>query len=685
MSVKITFEADDKTAAGIASVVANIGKVESAAEKATGSKGGNKGVGGLSGALGGLNQALGAVGLPAIGFTAVVGGLTAATVKSYKAFQDYAGTVRDTALVTGTGAKESSKLLQVLDDYQISAEGVTQASRAMKDQGLVPTVETLATLSDQFLKIQDPAARMKFVFDNFGRSGTQFINLLNQGGAAILQMSDGANKNLILSEEQVAMSEKSRLAIDTISDAWEGMKVAAGSALGQIIVDSDEARTKSEAINGALVRMGRDGLFAMNDMQRQRQPIAQMLDMMYEQAQATGISFKDMKAPLDSATMSYIAMAKAQATGTGALQGEGATLDYASMISSATSLTKVQTSYKKAVDDVTNAFRDSGYVKDLYKAQQAELNKELKNGEINTKQYNAAMGDLYKSFNDGSFKASEQAKALKGVSDAQASQISQVAFGGLDKETDPKKYYETAQAMGFISKEAAQQGIAIDKLNKAWATGKIQPNEYAEAVKKLSGGVMAMNGMNAVTFIDVYIRTHGTMPGTNSPLSAPTAPAPGTSASSGFDASGGSYNLTGKATGDKNLPGGLFEVGEQGREGLYMTNGRVSIIPAGLWGRMKEYGITPTGGFAGGLTGTSASGSLSRGATFPSRTGSLLSAPTSPALETLSTTTAAIVTMQQQINTRLERLENPAPIDLSSRTIRQMGQELGVQIDLRNG
>src|SRR5574343_209496 len=102
-SITITFDGTDNTGAAVTSVTTNLNKVQAAAQKATGAAAGKTGTGvsGLSAAFGGLNTALGAVGLPALGFTAVIGGLTTAAVKSYQTWQKYAGTVRDVALVTG--------------------------------------------------------------------------------------------------------------------------------------------------------------------------------------------------------------------------------------------------------------------------------------------------------------------------------------------------------------------------------------------------------------------------------------------------------------------------------------------------------------------------------------------------------------------------------------------------------
>jgi tellurite resistance protein len=174
--------------------------------------------------------------------TMVVDGLK----DSYKAFQDYAGQVRDLALVSGVGAEESSRLLQVLDDFQISAEDVTAATRVMTKQGLTPTIATLADLSDEYLSITDAQERNEFVLKNLGRAGLQWTNVLEKGGDALRAMSDEVSDNLILSDEQIEKAEEQRLAMDALADSWEGFKVQLGAGVGEMILAIEETKEVTE-------------------------------------------------------------------------------------------------------------------------------------------------------------------------------------------------------------------------------------------------------------------------------------------------------------------------------------------------------------------------------------------------------------------------------------------------------
>lgn len=184
----------------------------------------------------------------------ILAGTGAALKGAYDAFQNYAGSVRDLAAVSGTGAEEASRLLQVLDDYQLTAQDVTAATRFMTKAGLTPTIETLAQLSDQYNAINDPMEKNEFILQNLGKGGLQWVNVLKQGGDALRAQSEEVSKSLILTDEQIEKAEKARLAMDSLADAWEGVKVSIGSAIGELIAGAaatEELRAQFEELGMA--------------------------------------------------------------------------------------------------------------------------------------------------------------------------------------------------------------------------------------------------------------------------------------------------------------------------------------------------------------------------------------------------------------------------------------------------
>lgn len=138
---------------------------------------------------------------------------------------EYASAVRDIALASGTSAEEASRLLQVLDDFEIQANDVTTATRAMTRNGLAPTIETIAQLSDEYLKLNTAEERNAFITENLGKGGAKWANVLKEGSAAILELNAGVNEALILNDEQIRQYEEMRLNQDEFNDRVMALQI----------------------------------------------------------------------------------------------------------------------------------------------------------------------------------------------------------------------------------------------------------------------------------------------------------------------------------------------------------------------------------------------------------------------------------------------------------------------------
>ncbi len=157
--------------------------------------------------------------------------------KSIQATQEYAAEVRDLSLASGATAEESSRLLQVLDDYEISAGDVTAATKALTKNGLEPTIDTIANLADQYVQLNSAQEKNDFIIKNLGRGGLQWANALSQGGDALRELNGSIDENLILTQEQLLQAEEYRLAIDSWNDAWQAFSVTLGTSVLPFLTD----------------------------------------------------------------------------------------------------------------------------------------------------------------------------------------------------------------------------------------------------------------------------------------------------------------------------------------------------------------------------------------------------------------------------------------------------------------
>lgn len=178
-------------------------------------------------------------------------------------FQAYAEQVRDLKNVSGESAENTSRFIQVLDDYQISAEDAMTATKALKTQGFAPNLETLADLSDKYLALNTVEDKNAFVLKNLGKAGLEWTNVLKQGSTAIREQSAAVSGALILDEQMLARAEKLRLAQDNLNDTWEATKIEIGEKAVPLIttaLDHFNKKTQESSLAQAIFTTGFDDI-----------------------------------------------------------------------------------------------------------------------------------------------------------------------------------------------------------------------------------------------------------------------------------------------------------------------------------------------------------------------------------------------------------------------------------------
>jgi hypothetical protein len=162
---------------------------------------------------------------------------------------EYANNVRRVKEITGQTAEESSRLLQVLDDYKVSADDLNIATKKLTSEGLSPNIKTLAELSDQFLALAPGVERADFLYDKFGKSGTKFAEIMGLGSDAIYERNDAIAANLVMTEKDLQQSRLYEENLDAINDSLMAVKIQAGNF---ILPRLNTAIENQQAYNDAL-------------------------------------------------------------------------------------------------------------------------------------------------------------------------------------------------------------------------------------------------------------------------------------------------------------------------------------------------------------------------------------------------------------------------------------------------
>lgn len=128
------------------------------------------------------------------------------------------------SLATGTGIEATSRLVQVLDDFGVTSDDVLVATKALTRQGLAPTIETLADLSDQYIKLNGAQEKNDFIIKNLGKSGLAWAEALSKGGDALLAMNTAVDQGLIATDASYNSAVRYTIALDNWHESIEKLE-----------------------------------------------------------------------------------------------------------------------------------------------------------------------------------------------------------------------------------------------------------------------------------------------------------------------------------------------------------------------------------------------------------------------------------------------------------------------------
>ena len=146
-----------------------------------------------------------------------------------------------------------------------------------------------------------------------------------------------------------------------------------------------------------------------------------------------------------------------------------------------------------------------------------------------------------------------------------------------------------ARAAGMISEQAFQQSMALTKISDAYLSNKLTGDQAAAAARGVVNGLSSINGFNAVAYVDVFIRQHGSISVGGKSYSANSAGGILMSESTGARKSEG--NASGGPVGANEISG----ITEYGEPEIYTSGGKQYLVS----GKRGGY-VSPLNAQAGG-------------------------------------------------------------------------------------
>lgn len=163
---------------------------------------------------------------------------------------EYAEEVRSLSRAIGSTPEDASKLIQAADDVKVSFEDLNTGMQIAIRKGLSPTIDGMGLLADQYLAIEDPIERSKFLLDSFGRSGANLAPLMEKGAKGIKELGDAAKEvGLVLDQKALDSTREYEIAVDNLTDSWQGFAVTVGTEAIPAIVKLLDQFTDSANIS----------------------------------------------------------------------------------------------------------------------------------------------------------------------------------------------------------------------------------------------------------------------------------------------------------------------------------------------------------------------------------------------------------------------------------------------------
>jgi len=170
--------------------------------------------------------------------TAGVGAFGLEAKKSITELVAYNKTVREMMQVTGLSADETSRIIQVSDDWGIELGTVTNALDLMNRKGITPSIDKLSQIADEYVNATDKSAFMEEATKKYGRSFGDLIPILAKGGDALREQAASISDNMIATDESIEASREFEVAMDDLGDAVQGLEYTLGNDLIPILVDT---------------------------------------------------------------------------------------------------------------------------------------------------------------------------------------------------------------------------------------------------------------------------------------------------------------------------------------------------------------------------------------------------------------------------------------------------------------
>ena len=185
--------------------------------------------GGMSGAYAGVQGLKQGLQTLAGGGGGVAGAVIKTVIDATKYTIQWAGEIDTLSRITGTGARETSKLAIVFGDVGIGMDVLRASARKMASEGLELNFQSMVKLAKEYQALPPGLERSRFAMEKFGRAGVDMSEILDRDISEIEALGRAAEKSgKIIGDDFVKKAEKLETGMHQLQDRMEGFKLFVG-------------------------------------------------------------------------------------------------------------------------------------------------------------------------------------------------------------------------------------------------------------------------------------------------------------------------------------------------------------------------------------------------------------------------------------------------------------------------
>ncbi len=144
-------------------------------------------------------------------------------------FYDLAMSVKKYGDMSGMTYEDISRLISITGDLDVNMTSVAQAFKTMSNEGISPTIENLAKISDKYLSLNTAEDRNKYANDALGKSYQDMIPILTLGSIKIKELAGNVNEAQIVTSSGVTQALAYRDAMNEWNDSVSVLTNTLGS------------------------------------------------------------------------------------------------------------------------------------------------------------------------------------------------------------------------------------------------------------------------------------------------------------------------------------------------------------------------------------------------------------------------------------------------------------------------